>query len=183
MDSESPTDEPTRKKSVLAAPGAPEAPGSANSQASSVHRPMSNDKMEIETIRQLTILDQALRERKMQRFQSLIEARRLACTVLGQTDVPFLYFTGLRVVDIVVTSFGLFLSCFQIELAALTSMEMHTMLEWVTMLSFYPKMTNAHRVFTVKRFAVYQLVIETGYCTAKSDYDNCWVLVSCYCII
>jgi hypothetical protein len=72
--------------------------------------------VEVDSIRQLTILDQALRERKLQRFRSSVEARKLACTILGQTDMPFMFFSGLRIVDIV-------------ELAALTSMEMYAMIE------------------------------------------------------
>jgi hypothetical protein len=81
--SESGADEPPKKK--------PNFKGH-----SAVHRHVADSATEIETIRQLTVLDKALRERKMQRFQSLVEARKLSCTILGKTE-PFLYFTGLRV--------------------------------------------------------------------------------------
>lgn len=153
--SESGIDEPPKKKSSVRGP-------------SIVQRPTADSAMEIETIRQLTVLDKALRERKMQRFQSLVEARKLSCTILGKTE-PFLYFTGLRIVDVV-------------ELACLTSMELYSLIEWVSTLSFYPKMTVAHRACSLRRYAIYQLVIETGYCTAKSNYENVWMLPNDTCV-
>lgn len=125
--------------------------------------------MEVNIIRQLTVLDKALRERKLQRFQSSVEARKLSCSIMGQTDMPFLYFTGLRIVDIV-------------ELAALTSMEMYSLIEWMSTLAFYPKMTVAHRVSTIRRYAFYQIVIETGYCTARSQYNQVWLLPNGTCM-
>ncbi|KAI6176184.1 Nuclear hormone receptor family member nhr-19 [Aphelenchoides bicaudatus] len=134
-----------------------------------MHRHVSDSGMEIETIRQLTILDKALRERKMQRFYSLAEARKLSCMILNKTDVPFLYFTELRIVDVV-------------ELACLTSLELYNLIEWVQTLSFYPKMTVAHRAEALRRYAIYQIVIETGYCTAKSNYDNVWVMPNGTCM-
>lgn len=59
---------------------------------------------------------------------------------------------------------------------------MYAMIEWISTLAFYPNMTVEHRAFTIRRYAFYQIVIETGYCTAKSNYNSVWVLPNGTCM-
>jgi hypothetical protein len=49
-------------------------------------------------------------------------------------------------------------------------------------LAFYQKLTVAHRAFTIRRYAFYQIVIETGYCTSKSQYKSVWMLPNGTCM-
>lgn len=69
-----------------------------------------------------------------------------------------------------------------VELAGLTSMDMYSMVEWASTLSFFPRLTIAHRAATLRQFAVYQLVIETGYCTAQSDVADVWMMPNGTCM-
>ncbi|KAI6207071.1 hypothetical protein M3Y94_00987600 [Aphelenchoides besseyi] len=111
----------------------------------------------------ITKIDQMLRARKLDRFRSQSEARKLSCNISGKTVEPFYYFTGLRIVDTV-------------ELAALTSMDMWSMVEWASTLRLFNKLTLAHRAATLRRFSVYQLTIETGYSTAISGLNDVWMM-------
>lgn len=124
---------------------------------------------EVSGLQAITRLDQTLRDNKLARFNSAIEARRLACAVRGHTDPPFFYFTGLRIVDIV-------------ELAGLASADMYSMVEWAGTLPFFAQLNVAHRSAALRRFSVHQLVIETGYCTALSPYNHVWMMPNGTCM-
>ncbi|CAD5221157.1 unnamed protein product [Bursaphelenchus okinawaensis] len=116
----------------------------------------------------LTELDYRTRENKLQRFDSMTRARKLSCD-LTDNYPPFAYFTGLRIVDTV-------------ELAALASVEMYAMVEWADGLSFFHNLSVSHRAAALRRYSVYQLVIETGYCTAVSQYDDVWMMPNGTCM-
>ncbi|CAD5227112.1 unnamed protein product [Bursaphelenchus xylophilus] len=116
----------------------------------------------------LTELDYRTRENKLLRFDSMTRARKLSCDI-SQSYPPFAYFTGLRIVDTV-------------ELAALASVEMYAMVEWADGLSFFHNLTVTHRAAALRRFSVFQLVIETGYCTALSSYNDAWMMPNGTCM-
>lgn len=67
-------------------------------------------------------------------------------------------------------------------MACVTSGDMHSLLEWAQTLPFFPKLPIDCRTNLLRRFAVRQLVVEAGYCTAKSPLNDIWLFPNGTCM-
>lgn len=56
------------------------------------------------------------------------------------------------------------------------------MLEWAQSLPFYRSMPVNDRMSLLRKFAVYQLILEYGYATAKSGRNDVWLFSNGSCM-
>jgi hypothetical protein len=124
----------------------------------------------LKLITQLTEDDINLRKRKSDRFRSMTEAMKLLREVNKNAVYPG-YFgrDDLRLVDV-------------IDMACVTSGDMHSLVEWSQTLPFFKQLPVECRTSLLRRFAVHQLVVEAGYYTANSHLDDMWLFPNGTCM-
>ncbi|KAI6175270.1 hypothetical protein M3Y97_00670000 [Aphelenchoides bicaudatus] len=123
----------------------------------------------LQFIQRLTTDDQNLRRLKHNRYHSMTEMMKLSKAVNNIVYPPYFAREDLRLVDV-------------IDMACATSGELHSLLEWTDTLSVFKKLSIESRTSLLRRFAVHQLVIESGYCTAQSNLEDIWLLPNNTCM-
>jgi hypothetical protein len=69
-----------------------------------------------------------------------------------------------------------------IDMACVTSGDMISLIEWAQTLPFFPKLPIDCRTNLLRRFAVFQLVLEAGFCTSKSPLNDIWLFPNGTCM-
>ncbi|KAI6227419.1 Ligand-binding domain of nuclear hormone receptor [Aphelenchoides fujianensis] len=114
-------------------------------------------------ITQLTADDSKLRARKADRFRSMSEAMKLARSVNTLPYPAYFGRTDLRMVDV-------------IDMGCCTSFEMIALVEWAQTLPIFARLPTDVRTLLLRGFAVHQLIVEAGFCTAASGLEDIWLL-------
>ncbi|KAH7718550.1 Nuclear hormone receptor family member nhr-19 [Aphelenchoides avenae] len=129
------------------------------------------EKSLLKMITRLTSVDVELRRKKMDRFRSHHEAVKLT-KAIRLTDDQNDDSTEKDDIRIVVPD----------DTTTVTSGELYSMLEWAQSLPFYRKMPVTDRICLLRKFAVYQLILEYGYATAKSGRNDAWLFSNGSCM-
>ncbi|CAD5233849.1 unnamed protein product [Bursaphelenchus xylophilus] len=116
----------------------------------------------LKLINDLTRTDQTLRRKKIGWLAALEEGKKLNKEI-SQYPYPVTPPTDIRIVE-------------KADMATVTSSELYCLLEWAKSLPFFCKLQAHIQAAVLRRFAVYQVIIEQGEVTAKSGYNDLWVL-------
>uniref|UniRef100_A0A1I7XV45 NR LBD domain-containing protein n=1 Tax=Heterorhabditis bacteriophora TaxID=37862 RepID=A0A1I7XV45_HETBA len=68
------------------------------------------------------------------------------------------------------------------DLALATQTDLLMMLEWVRSLPCYSSIEEIDRTTLLKRFAVFNLVLENGYYTAAANVNDVWLISNGTCM-
>uniref|UniRef100_A0A914C783 NR LBD domain-containing protein n=1 Tax=Acrobeloides nanus TaxID=290746 RepID=A0A914C783_9BILA len=150
----------------------------AEASTSNLHFPIiSNQEQDLlNAIAKFVNDDCRIRDRKYDTFNSHTEAVKLAQTVLSEDStingqgLKIYYLKDLRLVQ-------------KYDMSMVTSRELYSMIEWAQGLDDFKQLPLNVRMILLKRFAIYHIVLETGYYTAKnSELNDIWMITNGACM-
>ncbi|CAI5442848.1 unnamed protein product [Caenorhabditis angaria] len=149
--------------------------------------------MNLQLIERLTEIDERLRKRKLQLVKSRQEAVNLARIIKRGTTIPeddmvfgpttskmpTMNSAGFPYVNVYNNKMLVMLGT---DISIATQSELLMMLEWTRTLPVFQNLPVADKSTILKRFAVHCLILEHGYYTASSDYEDVWLISNGTCM-
>uniref|UniRef100_A0A7E4UZR8 Nuclear receptor domain-containing protein n=1 Tax=Panagrellus redivivus TaxID=6233 RepID=A0A7E4UZR8_PANRE len=135
------------------------------------HMPSTPRNSDLLTMQTFLTADRRIRSKMLDKFRVHDEAKRLSIAngtaEFREANTEY-YADGLRMVSMA-------------DMAAVTSEECFAMLEWANSLSDFSALPVNLRTRLLRKFALYHIVMELCYHTAKSGLDDVWLLPNGSC--